>query len=69
MRTGIIVGILLLVVIVSALVYTMKISPIKPKVALTEETNRLVDTVLETEIENTLANVSESEVEQTLLLY
>jgi|YelNatPaOPRAMG01_1025707.scaffolds.fasta_scaffold11743_6 hypothetical protein len=67
MNTGIIVGILLLVVIVSALVYTMRMPTVKPKVTLTEETSRAIDAALQEEIENTLANVSEAEVEQALL--
>jgi len=67
MNTGVIIGVLLLIVAVIALAYVATTPKIKPRVTPTEEINRAVDAALKEEIENTLANVSEAEVEQILL--
>jgi hypothetical protein len=68
MNTGVIIGVLLLIVAVIALAYVATTPKIKPRVTPTEEEiNRAVDAALKEEIENTLANVSEAEVEQILL--
>jgi hypothetical protein len=62
-------GILIVLVILVAAAY-MLVKPkleVKPKVGLTEETGRAIDSAIQQEMDSTLANVSQDEIEQSLL--